>query len=265
MSVYAKDKPEWIKEALDSLINQTVSPSEIIIVVDGPVPDEISNLLKEYTLKTIMIENIFLPVNQGRGEALKQTLPMSRNELVALADADDINLSDRFEKLIECFNEDANLSIVGGQIEEVDEYSLKPISKRLVPLSDKDIKKYLKNRSPFNQMTVMFKKNDVIKAGGYQPMHLMEDYYLWVRMAREGLKMRNLSSVLVNARVGTQMYARRGGWKYFKSNKAVQDELLKFKIISVPRYLFNIAARFTAQVLMPNGLRAKLYASLLRK
>lgn len=125
---------------------------------------------------------------------------MCKYPLVALVDADDINLPTRFEKLLNCFERDCALSVVGGQIEEADPVTLKPFAEEKVPLTDADIKNYIKTRSPFNQMTVMLKKEDVLKAGGYRTYHLFEDYDLWVRMAAAGLKMQNLPDTLVKGK-----------------------------------------------------------------
>jgi hypothetical protein len=83
-------------------------------------------------------------------------------------------------------------------------------------------------------------------------------------MSANGFKMQNLPEVLVLARIDNNMYKRRGGWKYFKSNKALQGELLKLNLISFPLYAANVAIRFTIQVLMPNFLRSVFYKTFLR-
>lgn len=264
MSVYAKDKASCLKEALDSVINQTRPPDEIIMVADGPVPRDIADILESYKKTAPALKVFYHPVNEGLGPALAQGLGYSSHNLIARMDSDDICVPDRFEKQLACFAQDDNLSIIGGQIEEFDAKSLKTIARRNVPLTDAAIKERLKSRSPFNHPSVMFKKADVLAAGGYRPFHLFEDYDLWMRMSARGLKMRNLPDVLLRMRVDSSLYARRGGWKYFKSNKAAQDELLKLKIISFPRYLFNITGRFTAQVLMPNRVREIFYKTFLR-
>jgi glycosyltransferase involved in cell wall biosynthesis len=264
VSLYKNDNLSYFKEALESVFNQTLPPAEVIIAVDGPVPAETEDFIRRAAEDNPKIKNVFLAVNIGRGAALGKVLPMCKYPLVALVDADDINLPARFEKLFNCFEYDSALSVVGGQIEEADPVTLKPFAERKVPLSDADIKKYIKTRSPFNQMTVMLKKEDVLKAGGYRTYHLFEDYDLWVRMAAAGLKMQNLPDTLVKARVDANLYARRGGYKYFKSNKALQDQLLALGMISIPLYIFNIILRFTVQVLMPNYLRGLFYKKALR-
>ena len=263
MSVYAKDKPDWIAQALDSVLNNTVAPAEVLVAVDGPVGTEIKTVLDRYS-KAHGIKNIYFPRNRGRGAALQDAVPQCTHEMVALMDADDICLPNRFELLLQYFYNHPETDICGGQTEEVDSQTLKEISLRQVPLTDSAIKQYVKSRSPFNQQTVMFKKTSVCRAGGYRAFHLFEDYDLWVRMAWEGAVMANLPEVLVRMRVDNQMFARRGGWKYFKSNLALQNELLQYRMISFPRYIFNTAVRFAVQVLLPNRSRAWFYKKALR-
>lgn len=263
MSVYAKDNPVWVAQALDSVLANTVRPAEVAVAVDGPVPEELHKVLEEYAQKQGVI-NWYFPQNRGRGAALQEAVPKCAYELVALMDADDICLPNRFEKLLHYFQQYPKTDICGGQNEEVDAQTLQTVSFRRVPLMDNELKQYVKSRSPFNQQTVMFKKSAVEKAGGYRAFHLFEDYDLWVRMAHNGAKMANLPDALVKMRVDEHMFARRGGWKYFKSNLALQNELLQYGMISLPRYCFNTVVRFTVQVLMPNQLRAKFYKRILR-
>lgn len=264
MSVYAKDNAVWISEALDSVINQSYAPCEIIIVLDGPVPQDIVAILNNYKSKYNFIKIVPLKENSGLGIALNKSLKHCSCELVARMDSDDISLPNRFEKQLELFRQNPDLAICGGAVCEVDSHTLKPQYIRKVPIADTEIKKYLKMRSPFNHPSVMFKKEKVLQAGGYTNCYLMEDYLLWVRMSARGFNMRNCPDVLVKMRVHKNMYKRRGGYKYFRSNKFLLDEMLKLKVISPFRYLFNVAVRFIVQVLMPNRLRAMFYSGVLR-
>ncbi len=264
VSLYAKDNLKWFKEALDSVLEQTALPAEVLIAIDGPLPLGTKQFVLDYAAKHPLVKNIFLPVNRGRGVALKEALPMCACELVALMDADDINRKTRFETLLKCFEADSDLAVLGGQVQEVDAFTLKPLKKKTVPCSDAELKEYVKMRSPINQNTVMFKKSAVIAAGSYRAYHLFEDYDLWARMAAKGLKMGNTPEVLVDMRIDEKLFKRRGGWKYFKSNFAMQKQLLNLKLIGLPVCIFNICVRFTVQVLMPNSLRKAFYNRVLR-
>ena len=264
MSVYAKDNPLWVAQALDSVLHNTVPPAEIVLVQDGPVPAEIDQVLTDYTVKYPQIKRVVLPENQGLGLALQQGLQKCTYEWVARMDADDISLSERFETQLKRLVQEPDLAVLGGAIEEIDAQTLHPLAVRRVPQTDAQCKQFLKTRCPFNHMTVMFKKSLILQAGNYQPFHLMEDYYLWARCAAKGYFFANLPDIVLRARVNAAMYGRRGGWKYFKSNAALAGQLRRLGLIGWPVYLFNVAVRFAVQVLMPNSVRAAFYKRMLR-
>ena len=206
---------------------------------------------------------IYLKDNQGHGNARRKGLSECTNDLVALMDSDDISLEKRFEKQLLKFAENESIDVCGGQIAEFVNSEDNIRSIRSVKLCDSDIKKDLKKRCPMNQVTVMFKKQAYNLAGGYIDWFCEEDYFLWARMAKNNCIFTNVNDVLVNVRTGLGMSARRGGWKYFKSEKKMQHYLLSNKIISYPRYLYNVLIRFFGEVVVPNFLRNKLF-SLLR-
>lgn len=263
MCVYEKDKPEWFDVAVQSVLNQSVKPDEVILVVDGPVSEALSEIIKKYE-KNGLFKVIKLNTNQGHGKARRISLENTTNELVALMDADDICVYDRFEQQFRLFEEKPYLDIVGGNIAEFIGDISNVVGKRIVPTTDKEIKEYLKKRCPFNQMTVMFKKSSVLLAGGYLDWYCEEDYYLWIRMFLKNANFANTGTVLVNVRVGEDMYARRGGIRYFLSETRLQKLLLKKNIISIYRAFLNILQRFVLQVLMPNYLRGFVFKTLAR-
>jgi hypothetical protein len=180
-------------------------------------------------------------------------------------DSDDICMPGRFEKQLTCFERDPQLSIVGGVISEFIDSPDNIVGQRICPLTDTEIREYMKARCGYNHMTVMFRKSEVMRVGNYQDWFWNEDYYLWIRMLLGGCKFANLSDVLVNVRVGKDMYARRGGWKYFKSEASLQHYMWKHGIISAGRYLYNVAIRFAVQVAMPNSIRGWVFRTFARK
>lgn len=267
MSVYRNDKPEFVRMAVDSVTkHQTLKPNEIIIVVDGPISTELANLISDYEKsKEYYYKVIWLPENKGLGNALGIGLANASNEIVARMDSDDISVPDRFEKQIDFMNLHSDCDVVGGQITEFITFETNIVGKRLVPCNPAKIRLLLKNRCPLNHMSVMMLRSRVLAVGNYMDWHFNEDYYLWIRMAKAGYKFANLSDTLVNVRVGKEMYARRGGWKYFKSEKGLQDYMYKHKMISLPRYCINVVGRFAIQVIMPNKLRGIVFRTLFRE
>lgn len=264
MCVYAGDKAEWLKTAIESVLNQTVKPNDVVLVVDGPVSDDINAVISEYE-KRSFFNCIRLEKNMGHGIARRIGLENCKNDLVAIMDADDISVDSRFEKQLDFFENDNGLDIVGGNIAEFIEKEDNIVGKRIVPGDDASIKEYLKKRCPMNLVTVMFKKSSVEKAGGFIDWYCEEDYYLWVRMYLAGMKFANCKDILVNVRVGEDMYARRGGFKYFKSEKRLQKYMLDKKVISRTTYFSNVLKRFIVQILLTNKLRAFVFMKFGRK
>ncbi len=264
MCVYGKDNPEWFETAVKSVIEQTAKPSEVILVVDGPVPSELGDVIRKYEANE-WFRVIRFEKNKGHGEARRAGLQACANELVALMDADDISVPDRFARQLEVFERDGTLDIVGGNIAEFIGTPENIVAKREVPSDDEAIKLYMKKRCPMNQVTVMFKKSSVELAGGYLDWYCEEDYYLWLRMALKKMRFCNVAEDLVYVRVGKEMYQRRGGISYFKSEAALQKYMLKNKLIGFGTYFSNVAKRLIIQVLLPGRIRGWVFRTFARK
>lgn len=263
MCVYGKDNPEWFETAVNSVLNQTVKPSEIVLVVDGPVPDELNTIISKFENRNIF-KIIRFSENQGHGNARRASLNACTNEIVAIMDADDISVPNRFEKQLAMFNNDNDLDIVGGNIAEFIGEPNNIVGKRIVPPNDDEIKEYLKKRCPMNLVTVMFKKSSVTKVGGFIDWYCEEDYYLWVRMALTKMKFANTLEILAYVRVGDEMYLRRGSLRYFKSEAKLQKYMLDNKVIDFKTYISNVAKRLIVQVLLPNKIRGWVFKTFAR-
>lgn len=266
MAVYKNDNPQDFRVAVESVtIKQTLKPSEVLVVVDGPVPQSLANMIRKLQSEIPYMKVDWCKDNRGLGLALQHGMERVSYELVARMDSDDIALPQRFEHQFNLFNNNPELDVVGGQISEFIDVPDNIVGYRYVPIKNKDIHRYLKKRSGFNHMTVMFRKSKVLLAGNYQNFYFVEDIYLWLRMSLCGCKFANLNEILVNMRVGSDMYARRGGWKYFKSEVGLQRFRLKNGIINLPLYLFNMIVHFTVKCLMPNKVRALFFQNVLRR
>lgn len=264
MCVYEKDNPDWFEKALKSVVEQTVKPDEIVLVVDGPIPEKIQSIIVKYSkILEGKFNTIYFPKNQGHGNARRAGLEACKNELIALMDADDVCVRDRFEQQLRVYKEQ-NVDIIGGNIAEFIGATENVVAYRNVPIKDSDIKSYMKKRCPFNQVTVMFRKSSVQKVGGYIDWYCDEDYYLWIRMAQKNCTMMNTGTVLVNVRVGEDMYNRRGGKKYFQSEAKLQKYMFDNKIIDVGTYVINVFLRFVVQVLLTNNIRGWVFQKFAR-
>lgn len=264
LSVYEKENPNYFEKSLESILQQSILPSEIVIVQDGSLPTKLYNICKYYYEKyPKLIKIISLEENCGLGMALQIGLTKCSFNLVARMDTDDIAKPERFEKQVRVFQEDKEVAIVGSYIDEFSESVENVESIRKVPITNSEIKQFAKMRNPFNHMTVMFRKSAVLDAGNYQPFHLCEDYYLWFRMLVKGYKMKNLPESLVFARVDKNMFKRRGGLKYFLQEIKLQNIFYKSNFISFFEYVRNIVIRVTVR-LMPNTIRGLLYRKCIR-
>ncbi len=267
ISVYKNDKSEDFLTALNSITTrQTVMPSEIVLVVDGDVPSDINKVISDVELANPGLYRIVrLEQNQGLGIALQKGLAAASFDIVMRMDSDDVAVSDRFEKQYNYMKEHPDVAVCGGQILEFVDREENVVGKRVVPCSNREIYGYMKSRCAFNHMTVALRRSKVLGVGNYQPWFWNEDYYLWIRLMIAGCEFANLPDTLVNVRVGKEMYQRRGGMKYFKSEAGIQKLMYANGIISCPRYLFNVLVRFTIQVLMPNWLRGFVFQKIFRK
>ena len=266
MCVYKNDNSTYFKQALESVSNQTVRPSEIVLVIDGPISKETRDIINEFALKNQDVFNIIdLKANVGHGKAKNIGLEKCTHELVAIMDSDDICTKDRFEKQLLYFKKHPKTSILGGIISEFSKNINISLGQRSLPSTHSEIKKFLKMRCPMNHMTVMFKKSKVIEAGGYLDWHYNEDYYLWIRMYLSGAIFSNLDDIIVYARVNDEFYLRRGGWKYFVSESKLQYFMFQKNIINIFRLSFNILIRFFVQFVVPNKFREWLFLNFFRK
>lgn len=299
MSIYKSDVPELVRVALDSLLQQTLLPNEIVIVGDGPVPAELEQEVSSFKFRVSKIRTTpnpsfakggdlvpedgkesletrnqkpetivtYLPQekNGGLGEAMRIAAEAAKYDYLARMDSDDICLPDRFEKQMKCFEEDPELSLVGGMITEFDGEPENIIAKRILPLEDAEIKRMMRGRCAVNHVTVIFKKADLMKSGNYQPFWKQEDHYLWARMMEHGCKFRNIPDVVVNVRSGKDQIARRGGLRFYKSVVRVFWYMYRHGLISFGYFLYICTVRGIVQVLMPNRLRTWVYLHLLRK
>lgn len=265
MSVYKNDNAADLRDAVWSIYNQSCPPDEIVLVIDGPVPVVMSNTIADLQEETGIMKVIRLEKNMGHATARQTGLDAAKNELCAVMDADDISVPVRFEKQLKAFETHPDVSVVGGLIKEFIHQPDNVVGARFVPEHDAEIKEYLKSRCPMNLVTVMLRKSDVMKVGGYQDWYCEEDYFLWIRLALGGYKFYNIQENLVNVRVGKEMYQRRGGMKYFRSEARLQKYMLDHKVISLPRYLYNVAIRWAVQVVMPNSVRGWVFQTFARK
>ena len=224
MSVYKNEKADYLRIAMNSMWNQTVVTNDFVLICDGPLTEEIDEVIKDMQLQhPDKLHVIRLKQNRGLGRALRTGVLECKNELIARMDSDDISRPNRCEKELEVFAADPEVSIVSTALEEFSEIGEgetvpKAVTAvRVVPETHEEILAFAKKRCPFNHPSVMYKKSAVIDSGSYQDFYHLEDYLLWVKILQNGYKGYNLQEPLLWMRAGEEMYKRRAGIKYAKS------------------------------------------------
>lgn len=265
MSVYYKEKPEWLEYSIQSMLDQTIFPDEFVLVKDGPLGDGLEKVITKFMKQYPDLFNIIeLKENVGLGPALQIGIENCKNEYIARMDSDDYCLPNRIEKQFEVFAGDCELGLVGTNVEEF-EGDIKNVNCHVIlPETHEEIYKFSKKRCPFRHPSLLYKKSEVLKAGNYRKFYLCEDYDLYVRMLRAGCKCYNIQKAFVYMRIGSDFYKRRGGFKYMKTILKFKNEQLKIGYFSLGDYLKSTIPHI-AVCLMPNSMRDWVYRNLLRK
>lgn len=228
MSVYKKDTAEHLRQSIESMLAQSVPCEQFVVVQDGPLGEDLCAVINEYAeAQPTVFTVVPLSENIGLGKALDVGLTYCRNDLVARMDADDISLPERCEKLIELFEAEPKLGIAGTNIDEFYDDPTNVVSSRVVPSDYEGIRKFIRRRSPFNHPTVMFRRSEVERCGGYGKMRRKQDFDLFARMIGMGVYARNIDESLLLFRVDAGNYKRRKSWEYVSSYIVVQKENYK--------------------------------------
>lgn len=261
--MYRNDDVAALRESVESLLNQERVPSEIVVVLDGPVPDGISTLLNSYETQYGQLFKIVpLPVNGGLGKALTIGLEHCTYDLVARMDADDIAKPHRFAKQVAYMERYPDTALVGGWIEEFYGTTDNVLSLRKVPEQHEEIVRFSRMRSPFNHPTVMFRKQAIQEVGGYHDYGTFEDYHLWARLIVSKKKCYNIQDSLLFFRTTSNLYKRRGGWKKAVAEYNLQKYFLSIGFINTAQFVRNVSSRGIARI-VPNFVRAMLYKLVL--
>lgn len=263
MSVYAKEKPEYLSQALESVVKQTQVPDEIVLIKDGVLTRELEDVVLEFQSKYEILHTYQFETNVQLGRALAKGVELCRYELIARMDTDDIAVSDRFEKQYQYMMAHPEISALGGWMEEFnDEETYSRVKK--MPECDAEIRKYAKYRNPLNHMTVMFRREAVLQAGNYRHFPFLEDYDLWSRMLVQQGEFHNIPAVFVRMRNNDSVYKRRGGFSYFIQYAKLRKLQREIGLTTRPEYV-KASVLTLGMTLQPTFLRKLVYQKILRK
>lgn len=264
MSLYYKENPVFLRKSLESVFDQSVIPDEVVLVKDGPLTDELEQVVKEFTLSHPQMKIVALKENGGLGRALDAGLRECSHELVARMDTDDIAKHNRFERQLEAFETFPDVDLVNAWIDEFESDPEVTVSTRKLPEFPFELYRYGKKRCPVNHPSVMFKKHSVLMAGSYRHFHMFEDYHLWVRLLLSGAKFYTIQESLLHFRASEAMFERRGGLRYAREEIRLQWHMWRMGYINALQLGRNVAIRFTTRI-VPNSLRTFIYKKFLRR
>lgn len=263
MALYYKDDPSLLVRAVDSVFKNSLTPNELVLVIDGPIGQNLEGVLEKLRAQYTNLRIIRLVENRGLATALNFALKEIKFPWVVRADADDINLPHRFATLAQAVYQNPGLQLLGSAMTEIDELG-RPLTVREVPCTEKEILQFAKTRNPFNHMTVAYRLDAVIACGAYPNIFLKEDYGLWCHFLAKQLPVANIKEVLVHASAGMAMFRRRGGWRYAKSEWEMQLLLVRLGLKGKVRAILDGSMR-AIFFLIPARIRGFLYTTLLRK
>lgn len=265
MSVYQKEKPVFLDQALMSIEEQTVIPDQIVLVEDGPLTAELDKVIEEHQKRfSNKYELLKLTSNRGLGAALQKGVERCRYDWIARMDTDDIAVKNRFELQLRAIVKEPQLAVIGGQVDEFVGSPEQVVGRRKVPLLNAELRAFIKWRSPFNHPTVMLNKKAVLQVENYQANGKIEDYFLWSRVMLAGYEVKNLPEILVHMRVDTGMYQRRGDVENLRQIFKLRRMLRQQKFLTVWEELVGDLA-MALNLVIPTKLRMVVYKNLLHK
>ena len=263
MTVYDKEKPYNLRKSLLTSYQQTIKPTEIILVCDGELTQELYDEIERIKSEIPILKVYQLDTNVGSGPASRFGVEKCNTELIARMDSDDYSVETRFEKQIKAFEENPNLIMVGTNIlEKNTEFT----ALKTVPEKTEEIREYSKFRNPFNNPSSMMKKEYILKVGNYRKFRYLEDYDLTVRLIHDNptKDFLNIQEPLVVMQTDDSSYLRRGGLLYVKTEFFLQVDFYKRGYLTKFELCRNIFVRNIVRV-MPNSVRKLIYKKKMRE
>ena len=241
ISVYINDDVNHFIEAMNSLLRQTLMPSEIILTVDGPISQKMESVVSNFENNPI-IRIIRSNENIGLGRVRHLAILSTTTDVIAVMDADDISIDNRFELQVRSLI-DTKADVVGGYISEFIKSIDGSNKLRRVPLKHEEIVRRGKWIQPFNHVTIMFNKLMYIKSGGYGPTCVLEDSYLFLHMVINNARFINIPTTLVYVRADNNQLSRRHGIKFFKEEFFLLLSMFRSGYINLLNFITSLVIR----------------------
>lgn len=194
--------PDYLAKAIQSILKQTWPNFEMVVVED---PSEQPGEMTVNGFGDSRVRHICNSVRTSFVQQLNRGITEARGDLIARMDADDISEPNRLAAQVEFMEQNPRIALVGTQLEVIDETG-RHLGYRPYPCVHADILRAMPRFCPFAHPSVMYRKADIVRVGGYQrpELHPAEDYDLWSRFAKAGMQLANLPLPLVRYRLHTK-------------------------------------------------------------
>lgn len=259
ISIYNKENPIWFREALDSVFAQTIHPTEIVLVEDGPLTPELYAVIDEYKEKYPIFNIVKNETNLGLGFALRNGVNAAKYDILARMDTDDIIPPHRFATQLAKMEEGYDVVSCWSTLFLNDMNNVIAVKTR--PEHHNDIVKLAHKRSPVCHAAAFMRKSAVLEAGNYQHRQHYEDYNLWVRMILKGAKFYNVQESLYDVRTTKAQLNRRAGFSFLKNELKFLKEFYDLGFYSFGDLIRNSSIRIVTR-LIPNGMRKMIFKKI---
>lgn len=264
MSLYGKESPQFFREALESILAQTYAPDEIVLIIDGPISQELENVIAWLLQQEVPVQVFRFQENVQLGLALRRGVELCSHELIARMDTDDVMREDRLQRQVAYMKENPEIAVCGSEIAEFSDRDHQQYKVKHMPIDNDSIYVYAKKRNPINHMSVMYRREAVLASGNYEHCPGLEDYHLWTRMIVQGYKFYNIQEPLMYARTGDSIYQRRGGRQYTTNYIRFRRWQRDIGFLSGKEWCVAVCLTI-GMTATPNWIRKLLYQKVLRK
>jgi glycosyltransferase involved in cell wall biosynthesis len=265
MSLFYKEDPSFVNDALESLFNQTYVPHEILLVTEGEIGEPLKAVLNKWEkqFEPGVVKVIDGKDARGLPACLNVGLYQATGDYIIRFDTDDICYKDRIEAQVTFLDANPHVALISANMEEYNETMQTLRGVRKTPLTHGQIIKYAKWRNPFNHPSVAYRKEVAQKLGGYPLVGANEDYAFWCQFLENGYLTYNDSKILVKARTGSSFAKRRSGKRYLKGEIECLKYIRHIGFYSYPLYMFHYTTKTFIRS-MPTAFVGSIYKHLLR-
>lgn len=226
MSTYNESIPV-LKEAIDSILNQTYRDFEFIIVLDNPDNIDIKNTVEAYSGQDVRIRIIYHSENKGLVQSLNDGIRAANGELIARMDADDIAdpvMLEEGKRNIDALNLDM---FSASKLNFTDDGEI--VGSYSSELNTEKLKKLIPYGNPVNHPSTIIKKEVIQSFGCYRKIEACEDYDLWMRMILSGCKMQVTSQILIKCRIRKNSVTRTDNYRQYLSERFIKEEIKTYR------------------------------------